>query len=48
MMSNITETAVDAPGDAPSNAANVPSSEVITSVPNCNVPLPFSSVSLIT
>lgn len=29
-------TAVEAPGEAPNNAASEPSSDVITSVPNCN------------
>ncbi len=40
-------TAVEAPGEAPNNAASDPSSEVMTSVPNCKFPL-LSSVSLIT
>src|SRR5699024_10998565 len=47
-MSSITSTATDAPGDAPRSAATLPSDDVITSVPNCSVPLPLSSVSLMT
>jgi len=33
--SSMTDTAVDAPGEAPNNAAIDPSAALITSVPNC-------------
>ena len=41
MIEIIVLTEVDAPGDAPKSAANVPSAVVIASVPNSNLPLPF-------
>ena len=37
------ETAVDAPGDAPSRPAIEPSAAVTTSVPNCSTPPFFGS-----
>src|SRR5699024_18872 len=45
---NMTWTAVEAPGEAPSKADIEPSSLVTSSVPNLSVPFPPSSVSLIT
>ncbi|MNT47424.1 hypothetical protein D3C72_1841390 [compost metagenome] len=39
--------AVEAPGEAPSRAAMLPSAELTTSVPNCRTP-PFSASFLIT
>jgi len=35
--------AVEAPGEAPNNAAKVPSLVAITSVPNSKIPFPFVS-----
>ena len=36
-------TAVDAPGEAPSKTAKLPSAALTTSVPNSKIPPPFSS-----